>query len=148
MAIALLALIGFFDATFLAIERLIPSPMLCPTGGGCETVAASVYAVLFGILPVALLGVAGYMAIFSVAMLAIYREELIGIPLAPVLVILTAFGAGFSAYLVYLQLAVIGAICFWCMLSAAIQGTIFLIALYNWRTYRTAGVDSSRSLAL
>ena len=57
MAIALLALIGMFDALYLGLGRLVGGAVYCPTGGGCEAVAASEYSVLFGVLPVAYLGV-------------------------------------------------------------------------------------------
>jgi uncharacterized membrane protein len=148
MALVLLALIGFFDATYLALERLIPSSMLCPTGGGCEIVAASEYSVLLGVLPVAYLGVIGYCFLFGLGMAWLYREQLLGIPLVKLILPFSAFGLGFSGYLVALQLFVIQAICFWCMLSALIQLVIFGIILFEWHTLRTKGVDSSPSLAL
>jgi uncharacterized membrane protein len=148
MAIVLLALIGFFDAAYLALERLIPSSMLCPTGGGCEIVAASEYSVLFGVLPVAYLGVLGYCFLFGLGMRWLYREQVLEMPLIHVLLLFSAVGVGFSIYLVYLQLFVIQAICFWCMLSAAIQATIFGMIMYEWYSMRRNGVDSSPSQAL
>jgi uncharacterized membrane protein len=42
----------------------------------------------------------------------------------------------FSLYLVYLQVAVIGAICFWCVISALIETGIWVAALLGWRAAR------------
>lgn len=136
MAIAVLALIGLFDSLYLAFERAAGGNILCPTGGGCETVAASPYALLFDLIPVAYVGVAGYAALFALAMLAIYRDRVAGIALPLVILALSTAGTLFSAYLVYLQVAVIHAICFWCMTSALSQTLIWAAALIDWRTSR------------
>ena len=54
MAAALLALLGLFDAAYLAIERALGnSGVFCPTGGGCTLVQESAYS---AIMRVATLG--------------------------------------------------------------------------------------------
>ena len=136
MAVALLALLGLFDALYLSLERLIGSAVYCPTGGGCETVAASSYSVLFGVFPVAYLGVLGYLLLLLLALISLSRERIVGMPLPYVLLAVSSVGVIFSIYFVYLQLAVIQAICFWCMVSAGMQGLIWIAALFNLRTYR------------
>ena len=42
----------------------------------------------------------------------------------------------FSAWLTYLELFVIHAICRWCVVSALITVTLFLLALWDYRTQR------------
>ena len=44
----------------------------------------------------------------------------------------------FGAYLMYLQIAVIGAICFWCAVSALIDLGIWAAAVLNWRLETSA----------
>lgn len=89
-------------------------------GGGCATVASSSYAELFGV-PLATLGVVG-----AVAALAIWfwgeglRARVAGFGLA-------ICGALFSAFLTYLELFQIDAICQWCVASALIWGALCLV---------------------
>jgi uncharacterized membrane protein len=148
MGIAILALLGMFDALYLGLERTIGGAVYCPTGGGCETVAASSYSVLFDILPVAYLGVFGYALLFGMAILALSREMIGRISISVLLLGISTIGVACSAYFVFLQLAIINAICFWCMLSAVLQLLIWVAALINMRSYQATRVDSSRSLAL
>lgn len=96
----------------------------CAGGGhGCERVQSSSYASLAGI-PVAVLGLAGYVAI-TIALLAPgERARLVAAALA-------VSGFGFSAYLTYLELFVIHAICQWCVASAGLLTV--LAVLTTWR---------------
>jgi uncharacterized membrane protein len=135
MAIALLALIGIFDAAYLWYEQFAPVPSVCPTGGGCAAVAASPFSILFGVIPIAAIGLLGYIALFALGLLSLHRDTLADLPLAPALVALSAVGVTFSLYLVYLQLAVIRQICFWCMLSAVVQLLIGVATLVNLRAW-------------
>jgi uncharacterized membrane protein len=97
---------------------------VCAGGGhGCERVQSSSYARLGGI-PVALLGLGGYLAI-AVALLAPgERARLAAAALA-------VSGLGFSAYLTYLELFVIDAICQWCVASAVLLAMLSVITV--WR---------------
>jgi uncharacterized membrane protein len=49
------------------------------------------------------------------------------------LLVLAGLGVGFTAYLTYLELFVIHAICRWCVGSAAIILSIFVVALLEYR---------------
>src|SRR5262250_335581 len=84
MAIALMALIGLFDAAYLALERATGGTLVCPVGGGCATVQSSAYSTLFGV-PVAYIGVAGYAVLLVAALLALNLERAAGLSLATVL---------------------------------------------------------------
>ncbi len=138
MAIAILALIGLFDAAYLSIERVLHgAQMYCPTGGGCTIVQSSSYSVILGV-PVAYLGVLAYITILALALVGIQREAIGSVPVALALAVVTGVGVLFSAYLTYLQLAVIGAICFWCVVSAILQLTMFGLALLDIRAHRSA----------
>ena len=88
------------------------TPVCTGSGEGCETVQSSRYASLLGI-PVALLGLIAYSGIIISAVL--WRET--GIYLG---FMISLVGTLFSAYLTYLEIFVIGALCQWCLASAAI----------------------------
>src|SRR5690349_11537376 len=114
MAAALLALLGLFDASYLALERALGNTgIFCPTGGGCTTVQSSAYSVMFGV-PVAYTGVAGYLVLLVLALWSLSAERPAG--LRALLLGFASAGLLFSLYLSYLQLFVIKAICFWCVI--------------------------------
>jgi uncharacterized membrane protein len=105
-----LAVIGLAIAVYLLAARLLGEAPACGPVEGCETVAASEYSTVFG-LPVALYGV-GFSLVLVGACLAWWRRA---IPAALYL----AYGLGLAgviavAYLTYLEIVVIEAICVWC----------------------------------
>jgi uncharacterized membrane protein len=110
-AIAALALAGAAVAAYLVYARYSGTRLACTTGG-CETVQHSTYAKAAGI-PVAVLGLAAYLAVFATALSA--RVEAVAIGAAIVL-----GGLAFGIYLIVVQVAVIDAICQWCLTSDAI----------------------------
>jgi uncharacterized membrane protein len=135
MAIALLSLLGLLDAAYLALERVTGGSITCPVGGGCETVQNSAYALLFGV-PVAFVGVAGYAFLLVAALLSLQTDTLGGISLDALLVALASVALLAGIYFMYLQVAIIGAICFWCAIAAVLDLLIWLAALVNWRLIR------------
>lgn len=103
---AILALVGAGIAAYLLHVRASGGTLLCATGG-CETVQGSRYAEVVGV-PVAALGLVGFLTLFALALLPGDTARLANA--------VVALGAlGFSAYLLVVQLAVIGAICQWCV---------------------------------
>jgi uncharacterized membrane protein len=119
IAIGLLCLIGIGVAGYLTYTHYAGLRVVCLSSGGCETVQASVYSKLDGI-PVAVLGLAGYIGIlFSLAI----RNDLgraAGFGLALV-------GFLFSMYLTYRELFTIKAICQWCVSSAVIMTLLTIL---------------------
>jgi uncharacterized membrane protein len=141
MAIALLALLGLLDSAYLALERFSPQvALVCPLGGGCETVQASRWSTLppGGGIPVALLGVCGYVLLMGLALAGLHRERLGPLPLAPTLLLLTTIGVLMSAYFVALQAFVIGTFCSWCLASAGVGILCWCAAFVDWRAWRSA----------
>jgi uncharacterized membrane protein len=111
IAIAALSLVGMGIAVYLTIVDFIGEAPACAAGGhGCATVAHSSYSHLLG-LPVSIYGFVGYAAIFVSSLIAGDAGRTAGFALALI-------GVGFSAYLTYLELFVIDAICQWCVASA------------------------------
>jgi uncharacterized membrane protein len=109
-----LALIGIGVATYIVIADSGGGAPKCLAGGsGCETVADSHYSHLAGI-NVAVFGIFGYIVLLVAALVPGDPGRFGGF--------LTALiGFGFSAYLTYLELFVIDAICQWCVGSAVIM---------------------------
>lgn len=128
-ALVALCLAGASVAGYLLSVRWGGAELLCSTGG-CETVQSSSYAELLGV-PVATLGLVGFLAIGATA--------LAGGTLARALGAALALGAlAFSGYLLLIQLAVIGAVCDWCLASDAITTVVAVLALLRLREARAA----------
>lgn len=117
---------GFMDALYLSIQRFRGVPIICTILEGCNKVATSTYAKIFDI-PVAYMGVAYYFLIFLLALWFVTSKNRNTIFLISAF---TAFGFVFSAWFVYLQLFVIKAICFYCMISALTSTLLFILGLY------------------
>ena len=118
---------GIGVAAYLTYVHYEPAALICTSGGGCETVQQSKYAVLVGI-PVAILGLAYWIAAL---VLIIWDSELARTLTAA----LAITGLAFAAYLVILQLFVIDAICVWCMVNDLVLTPLFVIlALLRLRT--------------
>src|SRR3989344_3838897 len=120
IAIAFL-IISFLDASYLVVQHYRGEPPSCAIFTGCETVAESKYAMV-GPIPLALLGLLYYLAIFilTVAYFDTKKERLL---LLAALFTIAGFIA--SLYFVYLQLFVIKAICLYCIISAASSTILF-----------------------
>jgi len=121
IAFLIISFIGFLDASYLVVQHYRGEPPSCAIFTGCETVAESKYAMV-GPIPLALLGLLYYLAIFilTVAYFDTKKERLLLLA-----VLLTATGFLASLYFVYLQLFVIKAICLYCMISAASSTALF-----------------------
>jgi uncharacterized membrane protein len=137
MIVAALALAGIFISIYLTLYKLGVIGELSCTIGSCEAVNTSRWSVFLG-LPVAVWGLLFYIDVFGVAMLGTLprweNEPVISI----VLVAEAAIGVLFSAWLTYLELAVIEAICIWCVASAIIVLAILLAAVADLREVRGA----------
>ena len=127
VALGVLAAAGLLVSIYLSWVHFVGVPPVCVGGsGGCETVQSSRYATVSGV-PVAVVGIAGYAALLVSAVL---RGE-VGVYLG---FLISLVGTLFSAYLTYLEIFVIHAICQWCVASAAIMVAAFICAsVAAWR---------------
>lgn len=122
--IPLLVLIGLVVAIYLAYVEITHTPAVCGPIGECNTVQQSPYATLFGVLPIGVLGIIGYVAI-GVAWLVAWRGPAFWRQIATGAVWAFALaGAVFSAYLTFLEPFVIGAVCAWCLTSAVVMALL------------------------
>lgn len=125
IAIGALAVVGLAISTYLTVVRIQGDSPTCVIGGSCATVQSSAYAELAGI-PVPVLGIAGYLAILVSALIPGMPGRILGLFSGLV-------GVGFSAWLTYVELAVIDAICTWCVTSAVV--VTIAAALAIWRVF-------------
>ena len=143
MLTALVALVGLFVALYLALYKVgFIGSLVCGTGG-CETVQLSRWATFLGV-PVAFWGVGYYAVVFALAFAAVQERWSGSRPLGIGLVVLTGWGVVFSAWLTYLELFVIHAICRWCVVSAGIALVLFTLACWDWRQ-RGAQTNADKS---
>jgi uncharacterized membrane protein len=133
MGVAALSLAGLFVATYLYLYKIgMIGTLACGTGG-CETVQLSPQARFLGI-EVSLIGVLGYAALLVLALLTLQPSyEGLAWP-SRLLALFSGVAVLFTAYLTYLELFVIHAVCRWCVTSAVIILAIFLLAVRDLRT--------------
>jgi len=122
-----LAVVGLLISSYLTWVHYAGVPPVCVEGSGaCESVQTSSYATIFGV-PVPAIGLVGYSGLLLSAFLRGEAGVYLGLLVALV-------GTLFSAYLTYLELFVIHAICEWCVASAALMvGALICSAFGAWQ---------------
>ncbi|NTW03431.1 MAG: vitamin K epoxide reductase [Oscillochloris sp.] len=127
-AIPILAIAGLGVASYLAFVEMSGAQAVCGPVGDCNTVQQSPYARLFGVLPIGVLGILGYVAI--IAAWALRRLGGTSASLTTNALPLMAFlGTIFSIYLTFLEPFVIGATCMWCLTSAVLITALLWITV-------------------
>jgi uncharacterized membrane protein len=131
---AVLAIAGLAVAIYIAIADSGGGAPQCLAGGhGCETVAHSRYSHLAGV-NIAIFGIGGYALLLAAAALPGDLGRFGGF-------FVSLIGFGFSAYLTYLELFVINAICQWCVASAVLMTLLLCVNTTRAFRYGGAGVD-------
>jgi uncharacterized membrane protein len=127
--IPILSFVGFSVAGYLAHVETTEVAVVCGPIGDCNTVQQSEFARLFGILPIGVLGMLGYIAII----LACFFGRSFHGRLADLAVLslfaMTVFGTLFSIYLTFLEPFVIGATCAWCLTSSILMTALMLLSV-------------------
>ncbi len=132
MILALLALLGFLVSLYmLAYAMGFTGPVICGIGN-CEAVQSSPYARI-GPVPVAALGVLGYLGLLILSFMGLQPSSQAFRRLPLGLLGGGIAGLAFSAYLTYLEAFVIHAWCQWCISSAIIMALAFLASLPELR---------------
>lgn len=122
VAAVIVALAGLADSVYLTVHHYTAEPVPCSIIEGCEQVLNSQWAEVQGI-PLAAFGAAAYFMAFSLALLTVFGDRrtwrIYGVQ--------ATIMAGFSGWLIYVQAALIGAFCQFCLLSAISSIVLFLI---------------------
>jgi uncharacterized membrane protein len=132
-----LALLGMLVSGYLTWIKLSNTHAFCSGVGDCEAVNSSAYSEIRGV-PVAVLGFAAYLAM---AGLLAAEKRLPALreygPLAIFGLALT--GTLYSAYLTYVELFVIKAVCPYCVASALIITTVLILSILRLLRGLTGG---------
>jgi uncharacterized membrane protein len=126
--VPVLCVMGLGVAGYLSYVEIYGVKAVCGPVGNCNAVQESIYAKLWGVLPVGVLGLVGYLGILggwfvhrsarTASLQKLSAAAMWGMALVGVL---------FSIYLTFLEPFVIGATCAWCITSAVII-TLLLVA--------------------
>jgi len=148
LAAALVALVGLADSIYLTIHHYTAEAVPCSLIEGCEMVLTSPYATLGGMIaaatgkvvfdptsfagnfPLAAMGAVSYFLVFLLALMSAFGNS-VAKKLFGALVVLMAI---FTGYLLYVQGALIGYFCQFCLLSAATTFTLLGILLASFFT--------------
>ena len=128
----ILSILGLIDAIYLALIKFLAKPEMCLEGvGDCWSVNTSPYSTIYGI-PVSIFGAMAYIVLIAIMIFELknlkYQDILIKLAFG-----ITTAGFLFSLYLTYLELFVIHAICPFCVVSALLMTTLFIIYIFRLR---------------
>ena len=125
----ILALIGIVDSAYLTWIKLTGAYAACVNIGDCESVNSSRFAEIGGI-PIALIGLVGYLAILVIFLLELRIPTRIDF-LRLILFGVTLAGSMYSLYLTYLEVFVLYAVCPYCVVSAAVMLGLFGVSIFR-----------------
>jgi uncharacterized membrane protein len=122
-----LTVIGLLVSIYMTIYKVTNNDSMCIGSGGCSAVNASPYSEVNGI-PVALVGVGGYLAILAVFYLetkpGFFQEN--G---TMILFALTLVGFLFTIWLVFVEVALLQEYCPFCITSQVAMTIIFILTV-------------------
>lgn len=123
-----LAILGFLDALYLLIIKLTNNKGLCLEGiGDCWTVNLSKYSEIAGV-PISILGMGAYLAV--IVLLFLETKGSFWKINSPILIFgLMLAGTLYSAYLTYIEIYVLKAICPFCVISALTTLSLLGVAI-------------------
>ena len=124
--VAVIALAGVAVSSFSLYHHFSKSKTsFCDIGESfnCDVVNRSVYSTILGV-PVALVGILGYLLILGLA--TVYREKA---ETPAILVIVSAGGLGFALYLTYIESQVLGVWCILCLTSLTLISASVILSV-------------------
>jgi len=137
-----LAILGLLDSIYLVWVKYTGMYALCGPIGNCESVNTSQYSEVFGI-PIALLGAGAY--IIMIILLILEGLGSIWAEYGPLIVFgLSLIGVLYSIYLTYIEIAVLKAICPYCVVSAVVLVVLFVLSAI--RLSSSLGEQDAQSL--
>jgi len=122
-----LALLGLAVSIYMTIFKLTDNEKMCIGNGGCSKVNSSVYAEVYGI-PVAVFGVGGY-AVIAVLLFMENQNKFLKQNGTMLVFGLALIGFLFTLYLIYVELALIHALCPFCVTSQTTMTILFILSI-------------------
>lgn len=139
----ILSSVGIVISGYLVIKRFTGGNLVCTRWADCDVVNNSVYSQLFGV-PVSAIGLVGYLALLGLAVAALWTHGGARHQILLLTLLLSLGGVGFSAYLTYLEIYVIEALCSWCVASAVVIMLFFLVSALAVRRSSSAETRAAR----
>ncbi len=132
----LLSIIGLSIASYLTFTHFQEDALVCNISGGCHTVQDSQYSTI-GPIPIALLGVGMFLTTGALALARVFRWSMVSTETANLVTWgITLAALLYYAYLTYVELFVLEAICQWCVGSSIATLGIFLTeSVLLWRNF-------------
>jgi uncharacterized membrane protein len=122
-----LALLGTLISIYMTIFKLTENQKMCLGNGGCSVVNSSSYSEVSGI-PVALVGVGGYLAILAILFIE-NRVKFLKQNGTLITFGLSLIGFLFTLYLIYVELELIHALCPFCVTSQITMIILFILSV-------------------
>ena len=122
-----LAILGMLVSIYMTIFKLTDNASMCLGNGGCSVVNSSVYAEVSGI-PVAVIGVGGYLAILLILLFE-NRNKFFKQNASIIVFGLALVGFLFTLYLIYVELVLIHALCPFCVTSQITMTILFILSV-------------------
>lgn len=126
LAIALTVL-GLLVSVYMTVYKFTKNEKMCVGSGGCSVVNSSRYSEVSGI-PVAVFGMGGYAAILGVLLLE-RKNKFLEQNGTMLFFGLSITGFLFTVWLIYVEVALIKALCPFCLTSQAAMTLIFIISV-------------------
>ena len=140
----ILIVAGIVIASYLTYVKLFGIKPYCAGVGNCEAVQTSPYAELLGV-PVAIWGLLGYLVLLALYLVKRNNWANLAWVARQLFFLTTLVGVLYSAYLTYLELFVIHAICPWCVASAIVMTALFVLAIID--AFGSSGEDEEEEEA-
>ena len=122
-----LAVLGLLVSIYMTIYKVTSNNSMCLGSGDCSTVNASKYSEVNGI-PVAVIGVLGYAAILVVHYFE-NRNRFFKQNGTLIIFGMALTGFLFTLWLIYVEVAILKALCPFCVTSQTAMTLIFIIAV-------------------
>ena len=148
IVIVIVSIIGLIAAAYAATLHYKPEgSSFCNLGKSfnCDVVNKSAYATILGV-PVAFVGILGYLVIILVSSLYLFGFN--EFPIEDPLLIMSGLGFAFSMYLTFIEAFVLRTWCILCMTSAAMITAVLILSIVLARLERqhnlTAGIQENK----
>ena len=122
----MLVVLGLLDSIYLVWVKYTGAYAFCGPIGDCESVNSSQYSEIFGI-PIALLGAGAY--VVMIVLILLENRGQVWAEFGPMIVFgMSLIGVLYSIYLTYIEVAVLKAICPYCVISAIILVVLLILS--------------------
>ena len=126
-ASVVLVVLGLLVSIYMTIYKLTNNDKMCIGNGGCSVVNNSKYSEIYGI-PVALVGVGGYLAILALLLLE-NRNDHMRANATLYIFGVALIGFLFTLSLIYVEIALLKALCPFCVTSQTVMTLIFILSV-------------------